>query len=241
MGFLLLRKIPSFFVRISPAIPALVAIVFSQPLRAQTNVPAAQNLLPLPASSSTSTAALLNSMDALNDATKLSNRDRISYRVIEERKDPDLLTISDSGELEVPLLGRYPAAGKTCKQLALELKPLLEKDYFFKATVIIGIDTINPLPPPPPGKIYFMGQVHVQGAIDLPAHETLTLSKAILLNGGLADFADLRKIKLMRKKPDGTTEITVVDLVEINKGHSEKDPVLQAGDTINVPEKLINF
>lgn len=177
-------------------------------------------------------------MDALNDANKLGNKDRISYRVIEERKDPDMLTVSDSGELQVPLLGRYPAAGKTCKQLAFELKPLLEKDYFYKATVIIGIDTINPLPP---GKIYFMGQVHAQGAIDLPTHEVLTLSKAILLNGGLADFADLRKIKLMRKNPDGTTQITVVDLVEINKGHSEKDPVLQAGDTINVPEKLINF
>jgi len=184
-------------------------------------------------------------MDALNDDTKLSKRDQISYRVIEERKDPLILSVRDSGEIEVPLLGRYQAAGKTCKQLAVELKPLLEKDYFNKATVIIGIDTINPIPsptPPPPGKVYLMGQVARQGAIELPMHESLTVSKAILLNGGVADFADRHKVKLMRKKADGSTEIIIIDLAEIlDKGNTEKDLVLQPGDTINVPEKLINF
>jgi protein involved in polysaccharide export with SLBB domain len=186
-----------------------------------------------------SSASLINTMDALNDTTKLGKGDHVSYRVIEEEKDPIMLTVTDSGELEVPLIGRYPALGKTCKQLAEELKPILEKDYFFKATVIIGLDILSTRPV---GKVYLMGQVRMQGALDIPPDGTMTVSRAILIDGGLADFADRRKVKLMRKKPDGTTQTTIIDLVEVlDRGHSEKDMVVQPGDTINVPEKLINF
>jgi protein involved in polysaccharide export with SLBB domain len=57
----------------------------------------------------------------------------------------------------------------------------------------------------------------------------------------LADFADRRRVRLLRTV-NGKTTTTVVDLKEIlDRGHSEKDPVVQAGDTIDVPEKLINF
>jgi protein involved in polysaccharide export with SLBB domain len=178
-------------------------------------------------------------MDALNDTTRLGNGDRVSYRVIEEQKDPIMLTVTDSGELEIPLLGRYPATGKTCKQLAYELKPLLEKDYFYKATVILGLDVLSTRPR---GKVFLMGQVRSQGAVDIPADGNLTVSRAILMDGGLADFADRRKVKLMHKKADGSTETTIVDLVEVlDHGQADKDPIVQPGDTINVPEKLINF
>jgi protein involved in polysaccharide export with SLBB domain len=204
-----------------------------------TLTPATPDAAAAPATPEVDTAGLINSMDALNDDRKLSIGDRISYRVIEEQKDPVSLTITDSGELAVPLLGLFPAAGKTCKQLAEQLKPLLEKDYFYKATVIVGLDTQSTRSP---GKIYIMGQVHSQGAVDLPANEKVTISQAILANGGFADFADERRVRLTRKKPDGTTETMRIDIKDIlDKGHTEKDVVLQPGDTIRVPEKLINF
>jgi len=187
----------------------------------------------------TPVAASLDSMTALNDQAKLGNGDRISYRVIEEQKDPVFLTVTESGELDVPLVGRVKAAGKTCKQLAYELKPALEKQYFYHATVIIGVETFSTQPR---GKVYLMGQVQRQGAVEIPSTDNLTVSQAILLVGGLADFADRRKVKLVRKKPDGTTQTTIVDLVEIlDKGHSDRDPVLQAEDMIIVPQRLINF
>ncbi|MCE0497498.1 MAG: polysaccharide biosynthesis/export family protein [Methylacidiphilales bacterium] len=230
MNHALSKGIASFF---------CAAILLAPPeVRAQTNS-ASDASYPPPGTDSPSTASLINSMDALNDTTKLGNSDRVSYRVIEEHKDPIMLMVTDSGELEIPLLGRYPAAGKTCKQLAYELKPLLEKDYFYKATVIVGLDILSTRPL---GKVYIMGQVHSQGAIDIPADGTLTVSRAILMDGGLADFADRRKVKLMHKKTDGSTQTTIVDLVEVlDHGHAEKDPIVQPGDTINVPEKLINF
>ncbi len=194
----------------------------------------------LPGDAATEPAATsMNTMSALNDQAKLSKGDRIGYRVVEEQKDPVVLMVSDSGELDVPLAGRIAAAGKTCKQLAYELKPLLEKVYFYHATVIIGVDTLSTQSR---GKVYLTGQVNRQGAVEIPSNENLTVSKAILLVGGLADFADRRKVKLVRKKLDGTTTTTVVDMVEIlDKGHADRDPVLQPDDMIIVPQRLINF
>jgi polysaccharide export outer membrane protein len=206
--------------------------------------PVAQPVTPqtyaVPPYAGSSAASMLNSMDVLNDQTKLKAGDMVSYRVLEEQEQPTELTISDDGQLPVPILGRFPAAGKTCKQLALQLKPMLEKEYFYKATVIIGIDTLSTKPI---GKVYLTGQVKEQGAIDIPPNETLTVSRAILMDGGLADFADRRRVRLLHHSADtGKTTTTIVDLKEIlDRGHSEKDPVVQDGDTIDVPQRLINF
>ncbi len=191
-----------------------------------------------PESVNSSTAAQLNSMDALNNDRKLAVGDSVSYRVIEEQKDPVFLTVKDSGELSIPLVGLYPVLGKTCKEVAMELRPLLQKDYFYKATVIVGLETQSTRSL---GKVYIMGYVHAQGAIELPSNEALTVSKAVLLNGGLADFADKHHVKLIRKGPDGKNTTRNVDIDAIYKGKSTDDPVLQPGDTINVPEKLINI
>ncbi len=189
--------------------------------------------------SAASTVALTNSMDVLNDKTKLGNGDRLSYRVVEERREPIPLIVTDSGEIEVPYIGRVSVAGKTCRQAALALKPLLEKEYFFKATVILGLDTLSTRSR---GKVYLMGQVKTQGSMDIPADETLTVSKVILRAGGLADFANRRKVRLVRKKGPGQTETFIIDLVEVlDKGHIEKDRAIEPDDLIIVPERLINF
>jgi protein involved in polysaccharide export with SLBB domain len=185
-------------------------------------------------------ASQLNSMDELNNERKLAPGDRVSYRVIEEQKDiPASLVVTDSGELPIPIIGLFPAAGKTCKQLALQLKPLLEKDYFYTATVIVGLDTESTRSL---GKIYLTGQVHAQGAIDLPANQPMTVSQAIMSNGGFADFANQRRVHLIRRLPGGGSKTFDIDVKDIlMKGHSEKDMILQPNDTIQVPEKLINF
>ena len=186
-----------------------------------------------------STVAMTTSMEVLNDSAKLGVGDKVSYRVVEEKHEPITLTVTDSGEMEVPLIGRVPALNKSCKQLAYEIKPLLEKEYFYSATVIVGLDSLSTKSR---GKVYLTGQVRTQGALDLMPDEEMTVSKAILRAGGLADFANRRKVKIVRKKPTGETETIVVDLAAvIDKGKLDKDPVLEPGDMIVVPERLINF
>ena len=208
-------------------------------LQAQTNTSSAPEN-PNAGTADLTSASLINSMDELNNERKLSPGDQVSYRVVEEQKDTAVsLVVTDSGELQVPILGLFPAAGKTCKQLAEQLKPLLEKDYFYKATVIIGLDTESTRSL---GKVYLTGQVHAQGSIDLPANQPLTVAQAIMANGGFADFANQRKVTLIRRGANGTTQKFVIDVKDIlMKGHATKDIELQPNDTIEVPEKLINF
>ena len=145
----------------------------------------------------TSTVAFTTSMEVLNETTKLGPGDRVSFRVIEDRHEPITLVVTDSGEMEVPLIGRVKALDKTCKQLAYEIKPLFEKEYFVKATVIIGLDLVGTKSR---GKVYLTGQVRAPGVLELMPGEPVTVSQAILRAQGLADFANKREVRLVRKK-----------------------------------------
>jgi polysaccharide biosynthesis/export protein len=183
-------------------------------------------------------AAYTTSMDVLDDERPLRIGDRLSMRVVEDKQSPVSLFVTDSGEVEVPLIGRVQAKGLTCKRLAYEIKAPLERDYFFKATVIVALDMAGLKSP---GRVYVTGQVRNQGPLDIPPDETFTVSKAIMRAGGFADFANKRKVKLIRKK-GGATEMMVVNVDEVvKKGRIDKDPVVEAGDTIIIPERLINF
>jgi protein involved in polysaccharide export with SLBB domain len=183
---------------------------------------------------------LVNTMEQLNDKQPISIGDRIGFRVVEDRDETRPLYVTDTGEVDFPYVGRLMVAGKTCKRVAEELKPLLEKDYYYHATVIIGLDTMSKVR----GKVYVTGQVRTQGAQDIPADETFTVSKAILRAGGFSDFADKRRVKLFHKQKlsDKEAAVTVVDMVEVlEKGKAEKDPVVQSDDYIIVPQRLVNF
>lgn len=187
----------------------------------------------------TNTVALTTSMEVLDDKRQLGIGDRVSLRIVEDRKPPVELVVTDSGEMEVPLIGRVGARGKTCRALALELKKLLEIDYFYRCTVIIGLDAASNLSP---GKVYLSGQVKGQGFIEIPPEERLTVSRAILRAGGFGDFANKRKVKVMRKKGDGTQDVIVVDVLRIlEKGDARADLALEPDDLVLVPERLINF
>jgi polysaccharide export outer membrane protein len=218
-----------------------------------------------------STVSLTTSMEVLNDSTKLGIGDHVSFRIVEDRHEPIRLFVTDSGEMEVPLIGRVMARGKTCKQLAYEIKPLFEKEYFKTATVIIGLDLVSTKPL---GNIFITGQVRSGGVMVLMPGDAVTVSQAILRAGGVGDFADKRKIRLVRKKegvpvttaealqimqpkkqsviskifsrkkaaPNDSTVTYLVDLVDIlENGHLERDPELKVGDLIYVPERLINY
>jgi protein involved in polysaccharide export with SLBB domain len=214
---------------------ACVLLLTVAPLCAQ-KAASAEKIAPTEASA---IVAATTSMEVLDSARRLGAGDRLSYRVVEERRDPVALTVGDGGEVEVPLIGRVRASGRTCKELALAIKPLLEKEYFYKATVIVGLDAVSAKSR---GRIYISGQVHMQGPIEIPPDERFTLSKAVLKAGGLADFANRRKIKLVRKTASGAAQTTIVDLDAITvHGELDKDPELQPDDTIIVPEKFVNF
>jgi len=186
----------------------------------------------------TSNSAVLrtNSMAVLDDKKRLGSNDYVSFRVVEDRdNDSQRLRVNDNGELEVPYVGLVQAQGRTCKELAYNIKNLLEKEYYYHATVILAVDRISEKSR---GRIYVYGSVRSQGPQEIPPDESYTVSKAVIRAGGFGDFANKRKVKVTRKNGQDYT----IDLKRvIEEGHTEEDLALQPDDQIYVPQRLINM
>ena len=192
---------------------------------------------PSPATNSPG-AATINSMDSLDDKYKIAIGDRLSFRIVEDEEDPKPLIVTDSGELEVPYIGRFPAAGKSCRELAYALKKELEKEYYYQATVILAVDVMTKSR----GKVYIVGPVRAPGPIEIPSDEVLTLSKAILRAGGFTDFADKKSVRVTRNTPGSGEQNFKVNVATIlDKGKTEGDLKLEPGDLIVVPERAVRF
>jgi polysaccharide export outer membrane protein len=178
-----------------------------------------------------------NSMDALDDKYRLAIGDHLSFRIVEDEEDPKPLVVTDSGDLEVPYIGRVPAVGKTCRELAYGLKTELEKDYYYGATVIVAVDLMTKSR----GKVYLVGPVRAPGPQEIPSDEVLTLSKAILRAGGFGDFADKHNVHVTRKEA-GADKTYIIDVAQIlERGKTEKDLPLESGDLVYIPERSIRF
>jgi polysaccharide biosynthesis/export protein len=84
-------------------------------------------------------------------------------------------------------------------------------------------------------------QIYVVGSVNrptsIPLREPLTISRAILVAGGVARDAEANKIRIMRQNQVGgpKTEL-VVNLKEINKG-TATDVMLQSNDVVEVPKQ----
>ncbi|PYK86721.1 MAG: hypothetical protein DMF47_05410 [Verrucomicrobia bacterium] len=216
------------------------AIVWgSPPGRAQDSASPIPSIAKTPSADlppTTSTVMRTNSMEVLDDKKKLGPNDFVSFRVVEDRdNDSQRLRVNDSGELEVPYIGLVPAQGKTCKELAFNIKSALEKEYYYHATVILAVDRVSEKSR---GRIYVYGSVKSQGPQEVPPDESYTVSKAVIRAGGFGDFANKRKVKVTRKNgKDFTVDLKRV----IEEGHTEEDVVLQPDDQIYVPQRLINM
>lgn len=184
-----------------------------------------------------------------DDKHKLLSGDRVSFRILEDRifesretkttpAPPPFLTVTDSGELDVPYIGLVSVAGKTCREATKDIKARLERDYYYVATVVMGLDQAAKAI----GRIYISGQVRRQGAIEIPANETFTASKAILRADGFGDFADKKRVKVIRTQPDGGKKTFTLNMVDIlEKGKTENDLPLLPDDYILVPARIFNY
>ena len=162
----------------------------------------------------------------LDDSYKLRRGDKIGFQILEEGSPAQVLTIAQSGDVNVPRIGPVAAVDKTCEQLAARCKTELAEKAGVGVTVIVARET-NQFR----GEVWVLGEVREQGVIYLFANlnENLTVSQAILRAGGFTDFAG-RTVTLAR----GTNTIRVnVNL--ILKGQADKDVVVEPGDGIFVP------
>jgi protein involved in polysaccharide export with SLBB domain len=180
----------------------------------------------------------ITSIDQLDNETHIQVGDQLIFRILEDEDPATTLTVSDSGQVRVPYLGNMVALNRTPRELAYQIKHALEGKLYKKATVMLSIEK---QPTRSPGKIYVTGEIVRPGTIDLRANESLTLTQAILQLGGFSDFANKRKVKLMRKS-GSSSEVKVVDVsAVVDQGRTDLDVSLKPGDVIVVPARFLSW
>jgi len=143
-------------------------------------------------------------------------------------KEPDLsreILVRPDGMITLPLLGDVQASGLTPLQLADQIAAKLKK-YVQDPNVSVVVGAIHSK------VIYLLGEVGRKGPVEMTPG--MTLLEAIASASGLTDYANAKKIYILRDK-DGKHERIPVHYKEALKGNSEFNLVLQPGDTIVVP------
>jgi polysaccharide export outer membrane protein len=209
--------------REASAVPTPASAPAASPL--SSPVPSASSALAVPAPVP----------EVMDDKQKLAVGDSVIFRVVEDQELAKVLNVTDAGQLDVPELGLVPALGKTCKQLAEEIKVRLEETTYIRATVVMGIHLLNKTMSG--RRVHVAGYVLRQGPQDIPPGESWTVSKAILNAGGFTEFADGKNVKLVRSGPKGTpSKTTVINILDVlKKGRSENDVTVEPEDVIYVP------
>lgn len=185
-------------------------------------------------------AAAVEATEATRPATRpdaanyvLQPSDTISITVFQE---PDLarqLRVAQDYTITLPLVGQVSVRDKTIRDLESEIRALYDRDYLVNpqinvAVVEYALRTVN-----------IQGAVNSPGLIPLPPEEPLRLIDAIARAGGFSRLANMNRIQLTRKAPDGSSQTFTINADELLRGRSTEPWFLQRDDVINVPERII--
>ncbi len=143
-------------------------------------------------------------------------------------KEPTLtgpILVRPDGMITMPLLGDVQASGLTPQKLADQIAFKLKK-YFQNPNVSVVIGEIHSK------VVYLLGEVGKKGPVEMTSG--MTLLEAIASAGGLTDYANAKKIYILRDDA-GKHERIPVHYKEALKGDNEFNLALEPGDTIVVP------
>jgi polysaccharide export outer membrane protein len=147
---------------------------------------------------------------------------------IEVYKDPQLsqsLQIRPDGKITLPLIGDVVAAGVTPRELTTTLTERLTEWVRSPSVTVIVAETMPPT-------IYVMGEVNTPGAQPMP--EPISVIQALAIAGGFKDFANPKKIRILRKGPNNSIQTINFNYREA-VARTDSPMLLQSGDTIIVP------
>jgi polysaccharide export outer membrane protein len=137
--------------------------------------------------------------------------------------------VRTDGKISMPLLKEVYVIGLTPVQLEKLITNQLESRGFINTPdVTIGVSGTNSK------KIYVTGKVRKEGP--LPFNSRMTVLQALSEAGGPSEYANKKKIYILRTEKDGSTFHFPFDYTGALKGqHLELNIQLKAGDNIIVP------
>ena len=133
--------------------------------------------------------------------------------------------VASDGTIAMPLIGRVPAAGLTPDTLKVDLEKLYGR-YVHSANITVRVSD------PESYVFYVLGEVNKPGVYKL--HSGEVLSQALAEAGGLKQFADPGRIRILRHKENETVVLTVNYNVVRSGGDVTADVPVEPG-AVSVP------
>lgn len=159
------------------------------------------------------------------DSYKIGPSDLLTITVWRETTLTGSYLVRPDGMISMPLLGDVQASALSPIQLAGELEVRL-KTFIQNPNVNVQVSQIHSK------VIYLLGEVTKKGPIDMAPG--MTLLQAIASAGGLTDYANAKKMYILRNDSGKDVKIPA-HYKEALKGNSSLNLALQPGDTIVVP------
>ncbi len=161
----------------------------------------------------------------LADSYVIGASDVLAITVWKEQALSGSLLVRPDGMISLPLLGDVQASGLTPQQLGEQIAARLKK-YVQDPNVTVVISQIHSK------VVYMLGEVGKKGPIEMTPG--MTLLEAISSAGGLTDYANSKKMYILRVEAGKHVKLPV-HYKQALKGDSTFNLVLSPDDTIIVP------
>jgi len=151
-------------------------------------------------------------------------------------QEPDLerqVRLSQESSVTLPLIGAVNLKDKTIREAQNLIRDLYDRDYLVNPQINITVTEYSKV------TVNVLGSVDKPGAVGIQPDRPLNLIDAITQAGGFTRLADRKRIKLTRETADGRTTTTIINADEIIQSTSGDQWILQKGDVIYVPERLL--
>jgi polysaccharide export outer membrane protein len=178
-----------------------------------------------PAPVTTQPSAPAAASPVVPDSYVIGASDVVTVTVFKEPTLSSSLLVRPDGMISMPLLGDIMASGKTPLQLADEVTAKLKK-YVQDPNVTVVLSQMNSK------KVYLIGEVGRPGPLEMTPG--MTLLQAIATAGGPTQFANVKKMYILRSE-GGKQQKIPVQYKQALKGDSSLNLSLSPGDTIVVP------
>ena len=154
---------------------------------------------------------------------------------VEVFQEPDLLKeirVAADGSIVLPLIGKVNVGDRTVQEAQNLIRDRYERDYLINPQINLLVLEYSE------SYVQVLGQVNRPGLVKIRPDKGLTLIEAIAGANGFTRLARTGSVRLKRKKNNGLTTVTQINVNEILKDSSKADIPLQEGDIIFIDEKV---
>jgi len=163
----------------------------------------------------------------------LKPSDVIEIEVYQEQDLNKTVRIEGDGTVSLALVGKIKVAGMTVAESKSLVTNLYNRDYLVDPQISVLVVSFSPKVIP------ILGSVNRPGVVEIPPDRDMMLTEAMAMANGITRLGNPKSLKIKRVDENGRSRQMEVNFTKIVTDPDVKDIILQEGDTIWVPERII--